>query len=105
MKKVILILILLGLVSGCNKAKASEDPNSILLGDSLVEFTIDDSWTQPCDIVFTGKSGSELMFKWKDGKFDVIYDPNGCTEAALVFIECMEPYLNCHIERKAGELK
>lgn len=45
-------------------------------------------------ISFAGGDSGEVTFTWKSGKFDVIYDANNCTEAALTFIECMVPLFN-----------
>ncbi len=56
------------------------------------------------NISFSGSEGFGVLFNWEDGKFDVTYDANNCTQSAKTFIDCMLPYLNEHIEEKAKEL-
>ena len=56
------------------------------------------------DISFSGREGSEVLFNWRDGKFDVTYDANECTQSAQTFIDCMLPFLNETIKTAAKEL-
>jgi len=49
-------------------------------------------------------NGVKVVFKWDDGKFDVVYDANDLSGAADTFFTYMLPYLNEHIEAKAEEL-
>ena len=56
------------------------------------------------DIEFSSDHGPTIEFNWKDGKFDVTYDANDCTQSAKTFFDCMLPYLNDKIELKAKEL-
>ena len=64
-----------------------------------------DSFNQDTDITFTNLyTGNDVVFDWKDDMFNVIYDADKCTEAAMTFFDCMLPYLNECIEKKAKEL-
>ena len=49
-------------------------------------------------------NGVKVVFKWDDGKFDVVYDANDLSGAADTFFTYMLPYLNEHIEAKARGL-
>ena len=65
--------------------------------------TIDNDLKEPGNISF--KVGDvEILFEWKNGKFNVVYDKDKCSEAAQVFFECMLPYLNEHIKEKAKQM-
>ena len=59
---------------------------------------------EPTNISFN-LNDIEVIFEWKDGKFNIVYDPDKCTESAKAFFECMLPYLNEHIAEKAKHLE
>jgi len=40
------------------------------------------------DVVWL-RDTNEVIFEWKDGKFNVIYDSNDCTESAITFFKCL----------------
>ena len=65
---------------------------------------ITDETVTYADISFSGNEGSDVLFNWRDGKFDVTYDVNECTQSAQTFIDCMLPFLNNAIKLKAEEL-
>lgn len=75
------------------------DMNATMAGDLDLDAAI---YT---DIAFCGAtSETNVLFTWKSGRFDVVYDANHCTQAALAFLEYVLPYLNTAIELKAKEL-
>ncbi len=81
------------------KVAASPD---IVFEDTTVDIITLEDFTSD-NISFT-LNNIEVLFEWKDGKFNVVYDPNKCTESAKTFFDCMLPYLNDAIEEKAKEL-
>ena len=99
MKKIAILVLLLCFIVGCDEEIL---PDAALdVNEGLV--WIIDSGTTSADIMFSG-DGPDVIFNWEDGKFDIIYDANNCTQSAKTFIDCMLPYLNEHIETKAKEL-
>ncbi len=127
MEKIIILALLLCLV-GCDKKgddimvydtnvidgnNVAADVNFTFIGDAtdltfdantdLVWFTDIESATFT-DFSFSGREGSEVLFNWRDGKFDVTYDANECTQSAQTFIDCMLPFLNETIKTAAKEL-
>jgi len=45
-------------------------------------------------VVFALGGGDELIFNWKDGKFEVEYPPGKMNEAGEVFLKWLEKHFN-----------
>ncbi len=107
MKKLIVVLILLIVVGYLWKESqcvAQDAPGQTIVKDPNDVWLIAlNEWTEPVNISFCF-NGIEVLFEWKDSKFNVVYDRENCTESAHTFFVCIEPYLNGHIEEKAKEL-
>ena len=104
MKKIVLVVLLLAVVLMFSNSKGEEmvDANTTMERDTRL-----DNLTST-NIMFSGESngvGVDILFEWADGKFNIVYDANNCTETAQVFFDCMLPYLNEHIKEKAKLLK
>jgi hypothetical protein len=63
------------------------DPNASLI--NIADYDI----TSHADISFE-IDDIEILFNVTDGKFDVVYDPNKCTESAEAFFVCLKEYFN-----------
>lgn len=99
MNKIVIMCPLLAII-GCVETKKA-DVNNLL---DLNDLAIDSSPVLSTAGNFTFGSEPEISFEWNDGKFNVVYDANRCSDAAKTFFDCMLPYLNSHIEEKAKEL-
>ena len=75
-------------------------PDTALTGIDLIDTSV---WDTAPNISFC-IGDFEILFEWTDGKFNVVYDPNRCTESAKTFFDCMLPYLNEHIEERARDI-
>ncbi len=75
------------------------DKVSTWAGDFTLEFDPTDYLIsivvpEPIDNVSIALDGIEIIFEIKDGKMDVVYDPNEVTESARVFFEVLGPYFS-----------
>ncbi len=87
----------------------TEAPEFVIEASETESFTIDANdflisitdWDMPTNISIC-LNDVEVLFEVKDGKFDVVYDPNKCTESAKAFFICFEIYFKNMI-RKVNE--
>ncbi len=71
------------------------DPNEILID-------IESNQWEYADLSMN-LHGIEIIFKHTNDKFDVIYDPNKCTESAEAFFVCLKEYFKGHLAK--GEMQ
>ena len=55
-------------------------------------------WDMPANISIS-VNNIEVLFMETDGKFDIVYDPNKCTESAEAFFVCFDRYFEEQVRK------